>query len=83
MFAHGQLDVEIADRARLSLRPFVATGHQPLLKISCGGRVVGRLDRNGQVGSRIGHDLSLPRRCLLYSSEVELELWTYCITVDS
>ena len=35
MFAHGQFDEEEADRARVSLWPFVAACHQPLLVIFC------------------------------------------------
>ena len=35
MFAHGQFDEEEADRARVSLWPFVAACHLPLLEIFC------------------------------------------------
>ena len=53
MLVHRQSDVEIADRARVSLWPFVAACHQPLLKILC-GRLIS-IRRAGQNDIRIGH----------------------------
>ena len=58
MLAHGQSDVEITDRARVPLPPFVTTRHQRSLKISCGR--VGRLGRTGQrSGVRLRHAAAL------------------------